>query len=212
MSVDDHLAEWVLRSDWFVGVHGDVLEESEHRRDARRVNAVLGLFQAEDALGRGVEFHHGEGEEPQGAIRERPGGVLGTVTIPGHQCQEFALGVDIDAEITKIVDEFGEPVGDSGVDVGPLLGSRVVGARAAPGEGIEGGGECAPSAPIRGGVLKSSGFRNAAGSSCRRRQDSISRRTRTAVRFSTPLACESTVRGSVAVGKSRGFPPLSPRS
>ena len=47
MSIDHNLPKWVITVRWLHGVNGNILKQSQHGLDPKRMYAILGLLQAD---------------------------------------------------------------------------------------------------------------------------------------------------------------------
>jgi hypothetical protein len=126
VGVDDHLAERVFRPNRALDIAGNVLKQTQHRGNPPWVNTILRLFQTDEAGCMWVCFEDGQGQEPQGSIREGARWVDSAIVVGDLQYQEFTLFVPVDVDGVDVIDEFGQASRDLIINPGSHVFLRCV--------------------------------------------------------------------------------------
>ena len=116
MSVHNDLAQRIGFIGRLMRICGNVLEQTEHGRNAIGVDPVLGLFQADQSGCLRIQFKNGQGQEPKRPVRECAGGQFRAVSALHHERQKFTFLVTIDPETANTADELAQAIGQLAVD------------------------------------------------------------------------------------------------
>lgn len=68
MGVDYDLSKWIFEIHRLADVRCNILQESYHRWDSRRMNAIFGFFKAQNPLYFRVPFKNAKCQESQSSI------------------------------------------------------------------------------------------------------------------------------------------------
>ena len=103
--VHDHLSKRIVLTDLFRSVRGKVFEQPEHRRYPPRMNPILGLFEAQQAVGACVHFEDRQGKEAERAVRKGSSRMKSSAAVHNLQRQQLPTVVDVNVDGVNIFDK-----------------------------------------------------------------------------------------------------------